>query len=85
MFFMSIAMIYIATLDLNFRRLQPFMMLCHYNPIQPIISSLAFIFVHGPPSLAARLELVPGKPAAIIFVTHRLLLYFFQLLSEIHY
>ena len=83
MLFMSIAMIDIATLYLNFGRLQSFLMLCYHYSTYFIISPLAFIFGHGPSSLANCLELVP-RDSTIIFLI-RLLLYLFQLLSEIHY
>ncbi len=74
---MPVAMIYIATLDLNFRRLQPFLMLCPYNPTYLVITPLTFILVHCPSSLAACIELIPGEPATIAFVTHCLLLNLF--------
>jgi len=77
MLFMPVSMIYIATLDLNFRPLQPFLMLCRYNPTYLIITPLTFIFVHGPPSLATCIELILGEPTTITFVTHCLLLNFF--------
>ena len=80
---MSIAMIDVATLYLNFGRLQSFLMLCCHKSTYLIISPLAFIFGHGPSSLANCFELVP-RYSTITFLI-RLLLYLFQLLSEIHY
>ncbi len=74
---MPVAMIYIATLDLNFRRLQSFLMLCPYNSTYLIITPLTFIFVHRPSSLATCIELIPGKPTTITFFTHCFLLNLF--------